>query len=191
MSRKKKLQKKIAVAVSVVNLLNMSAPLVLPYVNVAGQVPAAGGQIVQFADTAQSVLYRTAQAAEYNVPDGATTSVSVSEMSGGDTMNVKNGGTGTVNTMNSGSQYVSSGGTGTVNNMNSGAQHVKNGGTGTVNNMNSSAQFVSSGGSGTVNNMDGGQQYVNSGTGTVSAMHGGYQYVSSGGAGTVSAMHGG
>ena len=66
MSRKKKLQKKIAVAVSVVNLLNMSAPLVLPYVNVAGQVPAAGGQIVQFADTAQSVLYRTAQAAEYN-----------------------------------------------------------------------------------------------------------------------------
>ena len=30
MSRKKKLQKKIAVAVSVVNLLNMGAPLVLP-----------------------------------------------------------------------------------------------------------------------------------------------------------------
>ena len=76
MSRKKKLQKKIAVAVSVVNLLNMGAPLVLPYVNVAGQVPAAGGQIVQFADTAQSVLYGTAQASNYTVPDETTTSVS-------------------------------------------------------------------------------------------------------------------
>ena len=61
MSRKKKLQKKIAVAVSVVNLLNMGAPLVLPYVNVAGRVPAAGGQIVQFTDTAQPVLYGTAR----------------------------------------------------------------------------------------------------------------------------------
>ena len=90
MSRKKKLQKKIAVAVSVVNLLNMGAPLMLPYVNVAGRVPAAGGQIVQFADTAQSVLYGTAHAANYTVPPNSTVDV----MSADDTMNINSGGTG-------------------------------------------------------------------------------------------------
>jgi autotransporter passenger strand-loop-strand repeat protein len=189
MSRKKKLKKKIAVAVSVVNLLNISAPLVLPYVNVAGQVPAAGGQIVQFADTAQSVLYRTAQAAEYNVPDGATTSVSVSEMSGGDTMNVKNGGTGTVATMSGGVQDVYDGGTGTVTAMSDGWQYVRSGGTGTVTAMSDGWQDVSSGGTGTVTTMSGGVQYIhNGGTGTVNTMSGGWQYVRSGGMGTVTAM---
>ena len=146
MSRKKKLQKKIAVAVSVVNLLNMGAPLVLPYVNVAGRVPAAGGQIVQFADTAQSVLYGTAHAANYTIPPDSTVNV----MNADDTMNVNNGGTGTVTTMSGGVQNVHSGGTGMVVTMSGGTQIVNNGGTGTVTTMNGGEQIVSSGGTGTV-----------------------------------------
>ena len=187
MSRKKKLQKKIAVAVSVVNLLNMSTPLVLPYVNVAGQVPAAGGQIVQFADTAQSVLYGTAQAAEYTVPPDST----IETMNDGDTMNINDGGNGTVTTMSGGEQYVSSGGTGTVTTMNSGSQLVHAGGTGTVSTMNNGAQYVS--GTGTVSTMSGGTQVVNNGgTGTVTNMNsGGVQNVSSGGTGTVTHMFNG
>ena len=43
MSRKKKLQKKIAVAVSVVNILNVCAPMVLPYVNMTRDLSARGG----------------------------------------------------------------------------------------------------------------------------------------------------
>ena len=125
MSRKKKLQKKIAVAVSVVNLLNMSAPLVLPYVNVAGQVPAAGGQIVQFADRAQSVLYGTAQAAaEYTVPPDST----IETMNDGDTMNINDGGNGTVTTMSGGEQYVSRTAVGTVTTMSGGTQIISSGG---------------------------------------------------------------
>ena len=190
MSRKKKLQKKIAVAVSVVNLLNMSTPLVLPYVNVAGQVPAAGGQIVQFADTAQSVLYGTAQAAEYTVPPDST----IETMNDGDTMNINDGGNGTVTTMSGGEQYVSSGGTGTVETMSNGFQYVYSGGTGTVNEMSGGAQNVFDGGNGTVTNMNsGGVQNVSSGgTGTVTHMfNGGTQKIVTGGKGTINFMHNG
>ncbi|MER2138564.1 MAG: hypothetical protein ABS965_00345, partial [Succiniclasticum sp.] len=141
-SRKKSFKQKLAVTMAVVNVLNMGTPLVLPYVNMAGQVPAAGGQIVQFADTAQSVFYGTAQAgSSYEVPPDST----VGEMNSGDTMTVSSGGTGTVTTMNSGTQVVYNGGVGTVTTMYGnwysdsthsellgGVQKVSSGGTGTV-----------------------------------------------------------
>ena len=183
MSRKKKLQKKIAVAVSVVNLLNMGAPLVLPYVNVAGRVPAAGGQIVQFADTAQSVLYGTAHAANYTIPPDSTVNV----MNADDTMNVNNGGTGTVTTMSGGVQNVHSGGTGMVVTMSGGTQIVNNGGTGTVTTMNGGEQIVSSGGTGTVSSLqNGGTQIVYNGGMAISTTidNGGTQSVLSGGTAT-------
>ena len=183
MSRKKKLQKKIAVAVSVVNLLNMGAPLVLPYVNVAGRVPAAGGQIVQFADTAQSVLYGTAHAANYTIPPDSTVNV----MNANDTMNVNNGGTGTVTTMSGGVQNVHSGGTGMVVTMSGGTQIVNNGGTGTVTTMNGGEQIVSSGGTGAVSSLQsGGTQIVNYGGMAISTTidNGGTQSVLSGGTAT-------
>ncbi len=183
MSRKKKLQKKIAVAVSVVNLLNMGAPLVLPYVNVAGRVPAAGGQIVQFADTAQSVLYGTAHAADYSVPPDSTVDV----MNADDMMNVNSGGTGTVTTMSSGRQYVHSGGMGTVVTMSGGRQIINNGGTGTVTTMTGGEQIVSSGGTGTVSSLqNGGRQIVYNGGMAISTTidNGGTQSVLSGGTAT-------
>ncbi|MBQ6913121.1 MAG: AIDA repeat-containing protein, partial [Acidaminococcaceae bacterium] len=183
MSRKKKLQKKIAVAVSVVNLLNTGAPLVLPYVNVAGQMPAAGGQIVQFADTAQSVLYGTAHAENYTIPPNSTVAV----MNADDTMNVNSGGTGTVTTMNGGVQNVNSGGTGTVVTMSGGKQIINNGGTGTVSSMNGGEQSVSSGGTGTVSSLQsGGKQIVYNGGMAISTTidNGGTQSVLSGGTAT-------
>ena len=183
MSRKKKLQKKIAVAVSVVNLLNMGAPMVLPYVNVAGQVPAAGGQIVQFADTAQSVLYGTAHAENYTIPPDSTVDV----MNADDTMNVNNGGTGTVTTMTGGVQNVHSGGTGTVVTMSGGTQIINNGGTGTVTTMTGGGQIVSSGGTGTVSSLqNGGTQIVYNGGMAISTTidNGGTQSVLSGGTAT-------
>ena len=183
MSRKKKLQKKIAVAVSVVNLLNTGAPLVLPYVNVAGQMPAAGGQIVQFADTAQSVLYGTAHAENYTIPPNSTVAV----MNADDTMNVNSGGTGTVTTMNGGVQNVNSGGTGTVVTMSGGKQIINNGGTGTVSSMNGGEQIVSSGGTGTVSSLQsGGKQIVYNGGMAISTTidNGGTQSVLSGGTAT-------
>ena len=183
MSRKKKLQKKIAVAVSVVNLLNMGAPMVLPYVNVAGRMPAAGGQIVQFADTAQSVLYGTAHAANYTVPPDSTVDV----MNANDTMNVNNGGTGTVTTMTGGVQNVNSGGAGTVVTMSGGRQIINNGGTGTVTTMTGGEQIVSSGGTGTVSSLqNGGRQIVYNGGMAISTTidNGGTQSVLSGGTAT-------
>ena len=43
MAKRKSLEKKLAAAVSVVNLLNAAAPIALPYVNVARNVSTAGG----------------------------------------------------------------------------------------------------------------------------------------------------
>ena len=104
-------------------------------------VSLPAGAAAALAAAAQLVATQQAAAAEQTIPDGDIKSAAWTENGGtmteDDTQVIKNGGTGTVNTMNSGAQYVSSGGTGTVNNMNRGAQHVKNGGTGTVNNMNS------------------------------------------------------
>ena len=43
-SSKKSLKQKLTIALSVVNALNMAAPIALPYVNVARNVRAEGGQ---------------------------------------------------------------------------------------------------------------------------------------------------
>ena len=43
-SRRQSLKQKLTVALSLVNALNMAAPIALPYVNVARNVRAEGGQ---------------------------------------------------------------------------------------------------------------------------------------------------
>ena len=116
---KKSLKQKLTIALSVVNALNMAAPIALPYVNLARNVRTEGGQAEPLQGVARA-FYGTAQAQDYTVPDGTTSSVSVPEMNDGDTMSVNDGGTGTVSTMSGGWQDVSSGGTGTVNDMSNG-----------------------------------------------------------------------
>ena len=119
-------------------------------------------------------------------------------------------GTGTINTMNSGLQWLFSGGTGTIDVMHDGLQDIRSGGTGTINTMNGGGQDIVSGATGTIDTMNGGlqnttlgcsgtiytmnggtQQIWNGGTATIAAMSGGTQYISGGATGTVSTMNGG
>ena len=104
MSKKRNLKQKLAVAMSVVNALNVAAPIALPYVNVTRTMSTRGGHVEPLADVLARSLYGTAQAgSSYDVPhDTSVLSVSVSVMSDGDTMTVNNGGTGIVSTVSSG-----------------------------------------------------------------------------------------
>ncbi|MBO6236728.1 MAG: hypothetical protein J6N22_08425, partial [Schwartzia sp.] len=60
-SRRQSLKQKLTIALSVVNALNMAAPIALPYVNVARNVRAEGGQTEPLQDVAHA-FYGTAQA---------------------------------------------------------------------------------------------------------------------------------
>ena len=189
-SRRKSMKQKLAVALSVVNALNVCAPVALPYVNVARNVRADGGQAEPLTDGLARAFYGTAQASDYRVPNGGSSSVSVGEMGSDDTMTISSGGTGTVNTMNGGQQDVYSSGTGSVTTMGGGDQQVNNGGVGTVTTMNGGEQRVYEGGKGTVNEMtnDNATQDIDGGEGTVNNLSNGNQVVKNGGTGTVSAM---
>ena len=204
MSRKKKLQKKIAVAVSVVNILNVCAPMVLPYVNMTRDLSARGGYMEPIqggarfaaagalADAVQAVMpEKTAEAAEQTIPDGDTKSAAWTENGGtmteGDMQTINSGGTGTVENM-SGTQTINSGGTGTVTTLN-GTQIINDGGTGTIVTVSKGYQTINSGGTGTIVTMNGGNQYV-SGSGTVTNLNsGGWQIVENGGTGTVTNLN--
>ena len=129
MSRKKSLEKKLAAAASVVQLLNGLAPVVLPYVHVAHDVSGSGGRAEPLSDVARA-FYGTAQATNYAAPNSDGNSVSVDTMNNGDMMSVSNGGTGTVTTMNGGKQDLH--GVGVIDTMNGGKQEVNGGGKGTV-----------------------------------------------------------
>ena len=120
------LQKKLAVAMSLVNALNTTAPVALPYVNVARDMKAPGGQVQGLTDAFAAHLYSTAQAATtQTIPDGDIKSATWTENGGtmvlGDTQTINSGGTGTVATMERGEQHVNNGGTGTVVTISAGA----------------------------------------------------------------------
>ena len=104
------LQKKLAVAMSLVNALNTTAPVALPYVNVARDMKAPGGQVQGLTEAFAAHLYSTAYAQDYTAPPN----VSVETMVDGDQMEVSIGGTGSVTTMSGGAQRIYSGGNGTV-----------------------------------------------------------------------------
>ncbi|MBP5200390.1 MAG: hypothetical protein J6Z82_07050, partial [Schwartzia sp.] len=197
------LKQKMAVAMSLVNTLNVCAPIALPYVNVTKNVRADGGQAEPLRDariviynTARA-LYGTAQATTQYIPSGSSGTFPKEPMETGDTQNIF-GGIGTVTTMIGGVQWVFDSGKGTVETMSGGYQYVEDGGTGTVTSMTSGKQIVSSGGAGTVSIMSGGQQDIGTisyggvgGSGTIENMSGGKQFVYSGGTGTVSSLDGG
>ena len=54
----KSLKQKLTIALSLVNALNMAAPIALPYVNVARNVRADGGQAEPL-NAARTVIYNT------------------------------------------------------------------------------------------------------------------------------------
>ena len=59
---KKSLKQKLTIALSVVNALNMAAPIALPYVNVAKNVRAEGGQTEPLQDVARAFKLGTEEA---------------------------------------------------------------------------------------------------------------------------------
>ena len=180
---KKSLKQKLAMALSVVNALNVCAPIALPYVNVARNVRAEGGNTEPLSDNLARAFYGTAQA--YTNPVENTSVVGQTVASG--TQNVNEGGTTTYTSVNNGGvQNVNEGGYATFTSVNSGGvQNVNEGGTTTFTSVNNGGrQNVNDGGMTTctyVNN--GGVQNVLSG-GTAYGTHvksGGVQNVKSGG----------
>ena len=155
-------------------------------------------QSLEFVD---DLIFGKAEAAVISVGAGQTSTLPT--LASGDFMNIYSGGTGTVSTMNGGSQVISGGGTGTVSSlnagnihilsraigtvsaMNAGNLHIYDGGTGTVSTMSGGLQNVSSGGAVTLGVMNGGYQTLAGGTGTISTMSSGTQTVSSGGTGII------
>ena len=181
------LQKKLAVAMSLVNALNTTAPVALPYVNITKDLSAQGGKVQSIAQGHNSLFYGTAQAA------GPTDSTTVAPGSTETRDTVSDGGKQVVE---GGQAEGSAGGTGIITNMEGGTQIVNgginsgSGGTGIITSMNSGWQDIS-GGSGIITSMSDGEQLVGSGTGTVFIMDNGGQYVNSGGNGTITTMNGG
>ena len=144
-------------------------------------------QSLEFVD---DLIFGKAEAAVISVGAGQTSTLPT--LASGDFMNISSGGTGTVSTMNGGSQVISSGGTGTVSSLNGGEQHISSGGTGTISAMSAGIQYISVGGAGTVSTLNAGNIHILSGAiGTVSTMNAGNLHIYDGGTGTVSTMSGG
>ena len=137
------------------------------------------------------LIFGKAEAAVISVGAGQTSTLPT--LASGDFMNIYSGGTGTVSTMNGGSQVISGGGTGTVSSLNGGGeQYIYSGGTGTISAMSAGIQYISGGGAGTVSTLNAGNIHILSGAiGTVSAMNAGNLHIYDGGTGTVSTMSGG
>lgn len=206
MSRKQSLEKKLAAAFSVVNLLNAAAPVVLPYVNVTQDVGGSGATTEDLSGIAARAMYGTAHAENQVVNSGETSTYS-GRMSRGTTQTVNSGGTGIVETLYGGSQIVNGGGVGNVDDIDSGQQLVNGGGVGSARvarpygeqNVSGTAiiETLEGGkqtihGNGTVNTLsDGSQEIWNGGYGTVSTIKGGNQTINCGGHGTISTMSGG
>ena len=139
----------------------------------------------------EEIVFSKAEAADrYVVSAGQDISVSGLYVLG-DEMSVLSGGTGTISTMQAGSQCISSGASGTVSNMSSGYQIVSNGGSALIRNMSGGFQDIYDEATGSVYVMYSGVQLVSGGTGDVDRMIGGGAQVISGGTGTVDFMQGG
>ena len=144
-------------------------------------------QSLEFVD---DLIFGKAEAAVISVGAGQTSTLPT--LASEDFMNISSGGTGTVSTMNGGSQVISGGGTGTVSSLNGGEQHISSGGTGTISAMSAGIQYISVGGAGTVSTLNAGNIHILSGAiGTVSTMNAGNLHIYDGGTGTVSTMSGG
>ena len=133
-SRNHSFEKKLAAAVSVVNLLNAAAPIALPYVTVTRDIGAAGATTESLSDAAARALYGTAEANTTTVHSGETSTIHI--LSSGDTQIVESGGTARIfptqypyftDGINYGTQIVQNGGMAYIT-LNSGAQIIESGG---------------------------------------------------------------
>ena len=219
-SRNHSFEKKLAAAVSVVNLLNAAAPIALPYVTVTRDIGAAGATTESLSDAAARALYGTAEANTTTVHSGEHLSVDI--LSAGDTQiiesggygevfpkehfgpppfsggknygtqSVGNGGTGVIYT-NSGTQIVESGGSASIN-MNYGTQTLRQGANGDAGSIyNNASQTIASGAKGKCDAIWGSQIISSGGTGRSTNLiyAGGTQSVLEGGTGYANIIYGG
>lgn len=81
----------------------------------------------QILDTIDGAIFSQAEAATIDVPEGGTTSKHVETLNVNDTMNINDGGTGTIGTMSNGTLIVNIGGTGVVETVSGGRQILDGG----------------------------------------------------------------
>lgn len=203
--RKNKAQQAVAAVVMGMNLVNTMSPLAL-----AAQAPlqpealrpAPQAQPLEYTvlpqvlQAVEGMVFARAEAAPQNITvnDGETSSAD-SFTDRYDSMAINSGGTGSIGTMNNGTQIVSSGGVGSVGIMNNGEQRISSGGTGIIDTMNSGAQNVGSGGAtGIIGTVSNGSQFVDgSGYGSIGILNGssGLQEIYKSGVGVIGTMSGG
>lgn len=220
--RKNKAQQAVAAVVMGMNLVNTMSPLALAAqapVQPEAVRPAPQAQPLEYTvlpqalQAVEGMVFARAEAASQNITvnDGQTSSAD-SFTDRYDSMAINSGGTGIIETMNSGYQYISSGGVGNIGTMNGGSQYISSGGTGIIDVMNSGAQYISNGGTGIIGTMNtdfyqnivsgayvsigifnhsNGIQEVIGGTGNIGTMNDGCQFGYAGGTCIIGTMEGG
>lgn len=221
--RKNKAQQAVAAVVMGMNLVNTMSPLALAAqapLQPEAMRPAPQAQPLEYTvlpqvlQAVEGMVFARAEAAPQNITvnDGETSSAD-SFTDRYDSMAINSGGTGSIGTMNNGTQIVSSGGVGSVGIMNGGEQRISSGATGSIATMNSGVQNISSGGgTGIIGTVSNGSQYVitsgygsigilngsnglqeiyNSGVGIIGTMNDGLQYEYGGGTCIIGTMEGG
>ena len=199
--RKNKAQQAVAAVVMGMNLVNTMSPLALAAqapVQPEAVRPAPQAQPLEYTvlpqvlQAVEGMVFARAEAAQnITVNDGESSSAD--SFSAGDAMSINSGGTGSIGTMNGGSQHISSGGTGIIDTMNGGAQYISSGGTGIIGTVNTGFyQSISSAYAsiGILNHRDGVQQVIG-GTGNIGTMNDGTQFGYAGGTCIIGTMEGG
>lgn len=202
--RKNKAQQAVAAVVMGMNLVNTMSPLALAAqapVQPEAVRPAPQAQPLEYTvlpqvlQAVEGMVFARAEAAPQNITVNDGESSSADSFNAGDAMSINSGGTGIIETMNSGSQYISSGGIGSIETMNSGGQGILSGATGSIATMNSGVQNISSGGgTGIIGTVINGSQYViTSGYGSIGILNGsnGLQEIYMSGVGVIGTMNDG
>lgn len=221
--RKNKAQQAVAAVVMGMNLVNTMSPLALAAqapLQPEAMRPAPQAQpleytvLPQFLQAVEGMVFAKAEGAPQNITvnDGETSSAE-SFNSRYDSMTINSGGTGSIGTMNNGTQTISSGGFGSIETMNGGGQGIHSGvgsigtmnsggvqnvsdygGTGIIGTVSNGSQFVGTSGYGSIGILNGNsglQEIYNSGVGVIGTMNDGVQYAYGAGTCIIGTMEGG
>lgn len=221
--RKNKAQQAVAAVVMGMNLVNTMSPLALAAqapVQPEAMLPAPQAQPLEYTvlpqvlQAVEGMVFARAEGAPQNITvnDGETSSAD-SFTDRYDSMAINSGGTGSIGTMNNGTQTISSGGFGSIETMNGGGQGIHSGvgsigtmnsggvqnvsdygGTGIIGIVSNGSQFVGTSGYGSIgilNGSSGLQEIYKSGVGVIGTMNDGVQYAYRAGTCIIGTMEGG
>ena len=221
--RKNKAQQAVAAVVMGMNLVNTMSPLALAAqapVQPEAVRPAPQAQPLEYTvlpqvlQAVEGMVFARAEGAPQNITvnDGETSSAD-SFTDRYDSMAINSGGTGSIGTMNNGTQTISSGGFGSIETMNGGGQGIHSGvgsigtmnsggvqnvsdygGTGIIGIVSNGSQFVGTSGYGSIGILNGNsglQEIYKSGVGVIGTMNDGVQYAYGAGTCIIGTMEGG